>query len=86
MVNSVRPIGTGKNSNPFRGLSAVAVVILACVAFASVCFGQQVTTPSPIPTNRSDNARSGANVTETILTPNNVNKDQFGALFNYPID
>jgi len=56
------------------------------VAFASVCFGQQVTTPSPIPTNRSDNARSGANVTETILTPNNVNKDQFGALFNYPID
>ena len=86
MVNSVRPIGTGKNSNPFRGLSAVAVVVLACVAFASVCFGQQVTTPSPIPTNRSDNARSGANVTETILTPNNVNKDQFGALFNYPID
>jgi hypothetical protein len=86
MVNSVRPIGTGKNSNPFRGLSAVIVVILACVAFASVCFGQQVTTPSPIPTNRSDNARSGANVTETILTPNNVNKDQFGALFNYPID
>jgi hypothetical protein len=56
------------------------------VAFASVCFGQQVTTPSPIPTNRSDNARSGANVTEPILTPNNVNKDQFGALFNYPID
>ncbi|MFY9703425.1 MAG: Ig-like domain-containing protein [Terriglobales bacterium] len=56
------------------------------MAFASVCFGQQVTTPSPIPTNRSDNARSGANVTETILTPNNVNKDQFGALFNYPID
>jgi hypothetical protein len=33
-----------------------------------------------------DNARSGANPNETILTPLNVNSNQFGKLFTQPVD
>jgi len=54
---------------------------LLCVALIGVCSGQVA-----IPTSRSDNARSGANTSETMLTPSNVNKNQFGSIFNYPID
>jgi len=51
------------------------------MALVSVCSGQVT-----IPTSRSDNTRSGANTGETMLTPANVNKNEFGAIFNYPID
>lgn len=37
-------------------------------------------------TQRYDNARSGANTNETLLTPSNVNVDQFGKLFSLPVD
>ena len=83
-VDFARFIGKRRNSVFFCRL--LGVEVLASMLFVSVCSGQPPTTPSPIPTNRSDNARSGANVNETILTPSNVNKEQFGALFNYPID
>jgi hypothetical protein len=73
---------------PCRGLGRISLsrysflsIALLYVALVSVCAGQV-----PIPTSRSDNARSGANTSETILTPANVNKNQFGAVFNYPID
>ncbi|MGB0118979.1 MAG: Ig-like domain-containing protein [Terriglobales bacterium] len=51
------------------------------MALVSVCSAQVA-----ISTSRSDNARSGANTSETMLTPANVNKNQFGAIFSYPID
>jgi len=37
-------------------------------------------------TNHGDNLRSGANTNETLLTPNNVNKNSFGHLFSAPVD
>src|SRR5919198_358743 len=37
-------------------------------------------------TNRYDGARSGANLAETALTPANVNVNQFGKLYSYPVD
>lgn len=52
-------------------------------------------TPTPTPTPASmvsivtyhvDNARTGANTSETILTPTNVNYTQFGKLFSVPVD
>ena len=61
--------------------SLLSITLLVCVALVSVCSGQIA-----IPTGRVDNQRSGANVNETLLTPANVNSNQFGALFHYPID
>jgi hypothetical protein len=39
-----------------------------------------------VATNRYDRARSGANLKETKLTAANVNVNQFGKLYSYPVD
>src|ERR1700722_4269399 len=79
MINSVPCRGSGRNSTALYHRLLTALV--GSLAFAAVCAGQVA-----IPTSRSDNQRTGANVKETFLTPSNVNKNQFGALFSYPID
>ncbi len=50
-----------------------------------------VTNPPPpssvsVPTWHGDNARSGLNANETILTPTNVASGKFGRLFSYLVD
>ncbi len=58
---------------------AVAIVIALC----------QVAASAPIPgifTYHSNNARDGANLNETILTPANVNSSTFGKLFSRKVD
>jgi hypothetical protein len=52
-----------------------------CIALLTQAFSQAV-----IPTSRGDNARTGANTNETLLTPANVNKNSFGRLFSVPIE
>ncbi len=39
-----------------------------------------------VATSQVDNARTGAYLIETTLTPRNVNAQQFGKLFSYPVD
>lgn len=39
-----------------------------------------------VTTAQYDNSRTGANLSETILTPKNVNSSRFGKLFSLPVD
>ena len=39
-----------------------------------------------MPTSQVDNARTGAYLNETVLTPQNVNPQQFGKLFTLKVD
>src|SRR5665213_411672 len=43
-------------------------------------------TQLPVLTYHYDNTRAGANINETILTPANVNTNNFGKLFTYNVD
>jgi uncharacterized protein (TIGR03437 family) len=54
------------------------VLILALVTSVSA----QVS----VPTYQYDVSRAGANQNEVALTPSNVNANQFGKLFSYPVD
>ncbi len=71
--------GSTPRATPVRDLCLTLVVV--CIAFLSSSFAQQ-----PLLTSRADISRSGANTNETLLTPNNVNKNSFGRLFSFPVD
>jgi Bacterial Ig-like domain (group 1)/Invasin, domain 3 len=62
-----------------RNLSCI--VLLANAALVALSSAQVA-----FVTGHSDNARTAANVNETLLTPGNVNKNSFGRLFSQPVD
>jgi outer membrane protein assembly factor BamB len=62
--------------------SASLLLILCLLCGASVYSHAQV----DVLTQHNDNARTGANLLETTLTPGNVNKTQFGMLFKRVVD
>jgi hypothetical protein len=82
------------------GFSVFAAVVLVAVLSLHLvsCNGsspvKQAPPPPPPPgrngtnvtTYHNDNARSGQNLTETILTPSNVNSSSFGKLFVISVD
>ncbi len=55
-------------------------LILILAGSASPAFSQDVLT------YHNNNARTGLNSSETILTPSNVNSASFGKLFTLPVD
>ena len=58
----------------------ILVVSLFCIFSAALQAQVNVTT------YHNDNARTGQNTQETILTPTNVNSSQFGKLFSVSVD
>ena len=57
-------------------------VLFAWVAFLNLSTGAQVS----VTTWQYNNARTGENTSETILTPSNVNSTLFGKLFSHAVD
>ena len=64
---------------PPRKLVAAAAL---CVALCGVAAQAQV----DVLTQHNNNSRTGTNLSETVLTPANVNKTQFGMLFKRVVD
>jgi hypothetical protein len=64
------------------GQVVVCFMTVASLAFVPAAARAQI----DVVTNRYDGARSGANLQETTLTPSNVNVNQFGKLYSYPVD
>src|SRR5438552_3152210 len=63
-----------------RGLM-LSMILRLLLALASLAPAQVL-----VRTAQYDNARTGANLRETILTPRNVNPAQFGKLVSVPVD
>ena len=65
-----------------RGIMLARVVTIVTLCAAPVSLLAQV----DVLTNRYDPQRTGANLSESTLTPANVNANQFGKLYSYPVD
>jgi hypothetical protein len=70
------------NRMGMRRLVRRAVFLNSCLL--AVCLTSQAQVN--VTTFHNDNARDGQNLNETILTPANVNANQFGLLFVQPVD
>src|SRR5665213_15631 len=66
----------------FRGVLGPLSGGLFLFAAACACSSAQV----EVLTQHNDNARTGANLHEILLKPENVNKAQFGMLFKRVVD
>jgi hypothetical protein len=79
VANSGFGRGRRSRSRSIRGAIVLTFVYLCtCAQLASA----QVN----VLTYHNDNARTGQNLAETVLTPATVNSTSFGKLFSYPVD
>src|ERR1700730_11699975 len=62
------------------------VIFFLCSSILLVMLSTPARAQVSVSTERYDNSRSGANLNETILNTSNVNKNQFGLLYQYTID
>jgi len=65
-------------------MNSRAAVTLAGIALAALHTNGSL--HAQVWTSQYDNARTGANLNEKILTPQNVNSKQFGKIFTLPVD
>lgn len=67
-------------------LHAAVRVGLAVTALGTFLFLAPAGAQVSVLTQHNDNARTGQNLLETVLTPDTVRSSQFGRLFQYPVD
>src|SRR5947209_8248475 len=60
--------------------------LLLTLVFAAIVMPVSTHAQTSVVTWHYDNARTSANITETTLTPANVNPTSFGKLFTDPVD
>src|SRR5438128_564106 len=77
-----RAVVTGKMCRWISGTSLTLVLLGAGLFVADAHVLAQVS----VTTWHYDNARTGANTSELLLTPSNVNKTTFGKLYTKPVD
>ena len=70
-------------SRRFRALYRLGSIASLALSTGLFCSAAAQTA---VHTSLGDNARTAADVTETLLSPSNVNKTSFGKLFSQPID
>ena len=72
-------------THTYRSLRAVLSALLLFVFCSGFLIAGHADIPA-VPTQNNDNARTGANLNETILTPANVSVAKFGKLFTRTLD
>ena len=77
-----QPNSRSKNQGRRNSMAKASGILLALLLVRAL----PATAQTSVVTQNYDTARTGANTNETILTPQNVNTNQFGKLFSYPVD
>jgi len=72
--------------NTFLGTLNVRIAVISSLLVMMSASSFFLAAQTPVTTWHYDNSRSGANTTETLLSPANVNYQTFGQLFSQPVD
>jgi hypothetical protein len=69
-----------------EGTRRRAVDAVLCTMLLAIGLSASPRASAQVLTSQYDNARTGANLHETLLTPSNVNARQFGKVFTFAVD
>src|SRR6202162_2144180 len=81
LTSRVKLLGLAVTSHLRRSVGCAGLILLASISLASPALGQV-----SVLTGQYDNARTTANLNETILNTSNVNVSQFGLLYSRSLD